>query len=806
MKIKSIFKRGLAAVLAVGLTACASEPPLTDGNPGEKPESSEQAESYDFTSQMNGDGTFSNPLFADVPDMDFIRVGDAFYMTSTTMHLNPGVPVMKSYDLVNWEIVNYVYDRLGDDDRFTLKNGQNDYASGSWASSVRYDKYDKLYYVEFSCQSTNKSYFFVTEDIENGPWHRTETVKCYDAGLLFVDNEEEQRCDKYIIYSKDVTDPAYTDENGKQVEEYYHKSTCMRTISIDTATKDITLGDEVVLIEYPNYEFPAEGLQAEGVHAYYLNGYYYLFMIQGQGWQRQEICWRSKTLEPESFEKKKVFIGNIIDENGEDYMPFTGVAQGGIVDTADGKWYCMLFEDYGAVGRIPVLMEMKWKDGWPVIGNGGTSADKTVKMPVDGYEAKSIVVPDEFDNGETRKIISDLEDKDITAGITAEELENLIKKGENNNNLIANGDFSDGTNGWFADSCKFAVENEDGENVLKITERGGTVSGPRQIIDVENGKAYRFSFKAKYAGSEDSRRINATLQYNGFDDGKGDTNIFRSLASVDVGKNEWTTISGSFIVPDGADVSRTVFFVENPWEPKTGEEDFYVKDFVLAEDPFSAAVAENEFGYNGSNLKLEWQWNHAPNNNLWSLTEREGYLRLKSGILAPNIQQARNTLTQRTFGPACSAETALEIAGLKDGDVAGLTSFQNRYGFVGVKRENGKNYIVMHRASERGDADGVEIERIPLKDDVTRVYLRVDCDFRDNPEKENPKSDDKAYFYYSLDEGKSWKQIGDTLEMFFDWPHFVGQRFGLFYYSTENLGGYADFDYYHLSKDIIIAE
>lgn len=115
-----------------------------------------------------GDGTFNNPLiFADVPDEDIIRVGDTYYMISTTMHLSPGAPIMKSYDLVNREIVNYVYDYHETDDAHSLKNGRSDYAYGQWAASLRYDKYQKRFYVTFSSQTTPKSYFFVTEDIEN---------------------------------------------------------------------------------------------------------------------------------------------------------------------------------------------------------------------------------------------------------------------------------------------------------------------------------------------------------------------------------------------------------------------------------------------------------------------------------------------------------------------------------------------------------------------------------------------------------------------------------------------------------------
>lgn len=88
---------------------------------------------FPLTSPAASAATFSNPvIYADVPDSDVIRVGNAFYMTSTTMHMNPGVPVMKSYDLVNWSIVNYVYDTLGNGDIQNLNNGQNEYGRGSW--------------------------------------------------------------------------------------------------------------------------------------------------------------------------------------------------------------------------------------------------------------------------------------------------------------------------------------------------------------------------------------------------------------------------------------------------------------------------------------------------------------------------------------------------------------------------------------------------------------------------------------------------------------------------------------------------
>src|SRR5688500_20072181 len=87
-----------------------------------------------------------NPIiFADVPDMAMIRVGDTYYMSSTTMHMSPGVPIMKSKDLVNWRLVNYAYNTLASMDELNLENGKSTYGNGSWASSLRYHK--GVYYV-----------------------------------------------------------------------------------------------------------------------------------------------------------------------------------------------------------------------------------------------------------------------------------------------------------------------------------------------------------------------------------------------------------------------------------------------------------------------------------------------------------------------------------------------------------------------------------------------------------------------------------------------------------------------------------
>ncbi|WP_332687797.1 family 43 glycosylhydrolase, partial [Devosia sp.] len=105
-----------------------------------------------------------NPLiFADVPDMAMIRVGGNYYMSSTTMHMNPGVPIMKSTDLVNWKLINYAYDTLADMPELNLTDGQNTYSKGTWASSLRFHK--GMYYLTTFSQTTGESYIFKTKDI-----------------------------------------------------------------------------------------------------------------------------------------------------------------------------------------------------------------------------------------------------------------------------------------------------------------------------------------------------------------------------------------------------------------------------------------------------------------------------------------------------------------------------------------------------------------------------------------------------------------------------------------------------------------
>ena len=213
--------------------------------------------------------------------------------------------------------------------------------------------------------------------------------------------------------------------------------------------------------------------------------------------------------------------------------------------------------------------------------------------------------------------------------------------------------------------------------------------------------------------------------------------------------------------------------------------------------PSAKLVTNDEFSYEVNRLKLPWQWNHNPDSSLWSVTARPGYLRLTTGSIASNILSARNTLTQRTLGPACTCETRLDTRGMKPGDYAGIAAFQNGYGMLGVRvDENGMKQLIL--ASNDGTGNPAIRAELPLEEN--QVTLRILFHFNSGRIPELTVVD-TAYFYYSYD-GEQWTELKDTLPMKYTLDHFMGYRAALFCYATRQTGGYADFDYYHCEQSL----
>ena len=204
--------------------------------------------------------------------------------------------------------------------------------------------------------------------------------------------------------------------------------------------------------------------------------------------------------------------------------------------------------------------------------------------------------------------------------------------------------------------------------------------------------------------------------------------------------------------------------------------------------------------FSGKKLKMQWQWNHNPIDEAWSLTERPGFLRLHTNKVVSNLFEARNTISQRMEGPRCSAYVKLDISGMKDGDRAGFAAFNGNSGVLMVCRDGGETYLTMQEQvvalTEREKlVTSVEIdEKGRTKLEGNTVYLRIDADF--NPNR------DIATFYYSVD-GKNWYKIGSDFKMVFDYRRFfMGTRYAIFNYATKQAGGYVDVDDFQYAKNM----
>lgn len=499
------------------------------------------------SSLLYGQPRATNPIiFADVPDISIIRVGKVYYMSSTTMHMSPGLPIMKSNDLLNWKLIGYAYDTLAQIDDLALTNGKNSYGRGSWASSLRYNK--GTYYVSTFAQTTGKTYVFSTRNIEKGGWKVSSFKPSYHDHSLFFDDDGRV----YMVYGAGEIKLLELEQDASKV-----KAAVPEKIIISNASKPA--GDNI-------------NLKAEGSQLFKVNGKYYLF----------NIVWPKQGMRTAVVHRADKITGPY---EGRLALQDLGVAQGGLIDTPDGKWFAYLFRDYGSVGRIPYLVPVNWVDGWPVVGVNG-------KVPV----------------------------------------------------------------------------------------------------------------------------------------------------QLDLNAENQSLIPG---IVDSDDFDQTT-------------------------------------------MKLVWQWNHNPDDRLWSLKERRGFLRLKTGRIDTSILTARNTLTQRTIGPRSNAITSLDISGMNDGDFAGLCLLQKKFGLVGVKREKGVTSIVMINGEK---AKPLEVERINISQ--KKIYFKAACDFTDMI--------DTAKFYYSID-GNSWTPIGSSLKMSYTLPHFMGYRFGLFNFATEKAGGIVDFDFMRIEE------
>lgn len=301
-----------------------------------------------------------NPITRlDYPDIDVIRVGDTYYMVSTTMHFMPGCEILRSYDLRSWEHAAYVYERLDSTPGQRLEDGRGIYGQGMWAASLRH--HSGRFYVCFVANDTHRTYLYTAERME-GPWEKREVEGFYhDPSLLFDDDGRV-----YIAYGN-------------------------RNIYITELKADLSGPKKGGLHRLAVSDEGNPQLGYEGTHFYKINGKYYLFFIHSLRtcWRRVESCFVADSLDG-------TFTGGDVLNDDRGYCG-QGVAQGGIVDTPDGQWYAMLFQDSGAVGRLPILMPVSWEHDFPVFGDHG-KIPKTfaVRSTRPGHVYKPLVESDDF--------------------------------------------------------------------------------------------------------------------------------------------------------------------------------------------------------------------------------------------------------------------------------------------------------------------------------------------------------------------------------------------------------------------------
>jgi beta-xylosidase len=309
----------------------------------------------------NGNGTFTNPLFYDeFSDPDILRVGDDYYLAGTTMHTVPGLVILHSKDLVNWENISYCFDRFDfQDDAFSLKNQKEIYGQGIWAPCIRYA--NGQFYV-FSNINGKGLQCYTSKDIR-GPWeHHNMQGRIYDLSVLF-------------------------DDDGKIYAIHGYGEVHCTELKADMSGP-IEGTDHIII--------PDGSAVGEGHHMYKIDGMYYLISTDYRP-NGRTLCSRSKNIfgpyetcvitADETFGYHSASLTQVprntnprigvdgtkfgIAEVNKDATDCTNIHQGGIVQDQSGQWWALLMMDFHSIGRTVTLAPMTWKDGWPFLGLEG---------------------------------------------------------------------------------------------------------------------------------------------------------------------------------------------------------------------------------------------------------------------------------------------------------------------------------------------------------------------------------------------------------------------------------------------------
>lgn len=278
-----------------------------------------------------GNGTYLNPILpSDYSDIDCIRVGNDYYAISSTFQFSPGMTLLHSKDLVNWEIYGNIVSDLTQISEELNWTHMNRYGKGIWAGTLRY--HNQRFYLFFG--TPDEGFFMTSAPDAKGPW---EPLTC----LLRAPGWD------------DCT--AFWDENGKAYFIGTHFADGYKSYLFDMATDGKS-------IDYSSARLVNEGNGREASKLIKVGRWYYLVFSEHKNSKgRYVMAKRANTITgPYSEERQLLHACREANEPN----------QGGIVEGKDGNWYFLTHHGTGDwSGRIVSLLPVTWTDGWPIIGN-----------------------------------------------------------------------------------------------------------------------------------------------------------------------------------------------------------------------------------------------------------------------------------------------------------------------------------------------------------------------------------------------------------------------------------------------------
>ena len=316
-----------------------------------------------------GDGTYRNPVLnADYSDPDAVRVGGDYWLVSSSFDRVPGLPLLHSRDLVNWELAGHALKHLVPEADFHVPHP----GDGVWAPAIRY--HDGRYWIYYP--DPDRGIYLVTAENPRGPWSEPILV-APGRGLIDPCPLWDDDGNVYLIHAW-----------AKSRAGINNELTLLR-LAPDGRSVAEDLGVVVDGNKLPGYS------TLEGPKLYKRDGWYYIFAPAGGvtlGWQ---AVFRSRSIRG-PYEERRVLAQGTTAVNGPH--------QGALVDTPEGGWWFLHFQDRGVYGRVVHLEPVVWRDGWPVIGKvpsgGGVGEPVLVhtKPAVPPQPRAEPATSDEFDS------------------------------------------------------------------------------------------------------------------------------------------------------------------------------------------------------------------------------------------------------------------------------------------------------------------------------------------------------------------------------------------------------------------------